>query len=483
MTLAAVYARISSDPNDTALGVKRQIKDCQALAEARGWTVGEVFTDNDVSATRAKPRPAYQQMMSKMTAGAFQALICWDVDRLTRSPRELEDIVDLHERHGVQLASVGGEIDLGTPQGRLTARIKGSVAKHESEQLTRRVKAKMAERAEAGAPHGKVAYGWRREQVYDDTGRRLGSRDVIHPEQADVVRKAAASIAAGDSLRAVTAGLNAAGTLGANGKPWSTTTLRSVLLRCSNAGLRKHQGQIIGKGTWEALIDRDVYDRVVAILSDPTRRTSPASSAIKYLLSGIARCGVCGGPMRVLVVGKDGREQDSYVCQEKYHVRRMREPVEDLVTEIVLERLSQPDARKLLTAGDDTATQALREQAAAVRARLDSAADAYADGTIDGQQLTRITAKLRPDAERLDQLVKAASTAPDLEDIAGPDIRKRWASIPLSRQRAVIQLLLCIEILPMSAGSRRDVFDPTTVRFTWRGTDPPLASSAGPHRV
>ena len=98
-----------------------------------------------------------------------------------------------------------------------------------------------------------------------------------------------------------------AGILGANGKPWSTTTLRSTLLRCSNAGLRKHQGQIVGQGTWEALIDRDTYDRVVAILSDPTRRTSPASSGIKYLLSGIARCGLCGGPMRVLVVGKDGR--------------------------------------------------------------------------------------------------------------------------------------------------------------------------------
>ena len=277
---------------------------------------------------------------------------------------------------------MGGEIDLGTPQGRLTARIKGSVAKHESEQLTRRVKAKMAERAEAGAPHGKVAYGWRREQVYDDTGRRLGSRDVIHPEQADVVRKAAASIAAGDSLRAVTAGLNQAGTLEANGKPWSTTTLRSILLRCSNAGLRKHQGQIVGQGTWEALIDRDTYDRVVAILSDPSRRTSPASSAIKYLLSGIARCGVSGGPMGVLVVGKDGRKQDAYVCKDGAHVRRVRLPVEELVTETVLERLSQPDARALLIAGDDTATQVLREQAAAVRARLDSAADAYADGTI-----------------------------------------------------------------------------------------------------
>ena len=94
------------------------------------------------------------------------------------------------------------------------------------------------------------------------------------------------------------------------------------------------------------------------------------------------------------------------MCQDKFHVRRVRLPVEELVTETVLERLSQPDARKLLIAGDDTATHALREQAAAARARLDSAADAYADGTIDGQRLTRITAKLRPDAERLDHLVR-----------------------------------------------------------------------------
>ncbi len=80
----------------------------------------------------------------------------------------------------------------------------------------------------------------------------------------------------------------------------------------------------------------------MAILSDPNRRTSPASSAIKYLLSGIARCGVCGGPMRVLVVGKDGRKQDTYVCKDGAHVRRVRQPVEELVTETVLERLS-PD--------------------------------------------------------------------------------------------------------------------------------------------
>ena len=143
---------------------------------------------------------------------------------------------------------MGGEIDLANPQGRLTARIKGSVAKHETEQLTRRVKAKMVERAESGAPHGRTAYGWRREQLYDDQGRRWGSRDVLHPEQAAVIRASATAVLAGDSLRAIVARLNARGEVTLDDKTWTTTTLRSILLRERNAGLRVHQGQVIGQG-------------------------------------------------------------------------------------------------------------------------------------------------------------------------------------------------------------------------------------------
>ena len=230
VTSAAIYARISSDPNDTALGVGRQVKDCLALTDAKGWEVGEVFTDNDVSAASGRPRPEYERMMTALAAGRFGALVVWDVDRLTRTPRELEDVVDLAERHGVALASVGGEIDLATPQGRLTARIKGNVAKHESEQLARRVRAKMAERAETGQPHGRTSYGWRREQVYDDQGRRLGSRDVLHPEQAEVLRSAAAALLSGDTLRALTANLVARQVPTLNGGSWTPSTLRGMLL-------------------------------------------------------------------------------------------------------------------------------------------------------------------------------------------------------------------------------------------------------------
>ncbi len=252
-----------------------------------------------------------------------------------------------------------------------------------------------------------------------------------------------------------------------NGKAWTTTSLRGVLLRERNAGLRVHQGEVVGRGDWEPVLDEDTYRRVVAVLTDPGRRTAPASSAVKYLLSGLARCGVCGGPMRVLVANpKQRRAADSYVCQQGYHVRRSRPLLDDLVVALIVGRLSRPDAVNLLTRRDDGgAAQEAVDKAAALRARLDTAADAFAEGTIDGSQLTRITGRLRPELERWQQAARAASTSPDLLDLAGPDIAERWHALPLARQRAVIDLLLTIHVLPAGRGPG---FDPDSVQVAWR---------------
>ena len=455
-THAALYARISSDPNDTALGVARQKIDCLALAESKGWTVTpqSTYVDNDTSATSGKPRPQYERMMRALASGQTQALVVWDVDRLTRTPRELEDVVELAENHGVALASVGGEIDLATPQGRLTARIKGSVARHETEQLVRRVKRKMAERAHTGAPHGRTAYGWRREQQYDDQGRRLGSRDVLRPDQAAVIRECASAVLAGESLNSVCRRLNERGMPTLNNKPWSPTSLKGVLLRERNIGQRVHQGQVVGAGDWEPVLSDETYRRVVALLTDPTRRTSPGAT-VRHLLSGIARCGVCDGPMRIYPA-KDGRRFPTYVCKAN-HVRRAQPDVDALVNEVVTTFLAGPHALTLLAGPDDAAALAEAERHYAdVRARLDVAASMFASGTTDAVTFERINAQLQPELARADRSRHAVSSVPDLLDLARPDIAELWAdgdTIPLSRKREAIARLVDVVILRSSRGT------------------------------
>ena len=72
---AAIYARISSDPEGTMLGVTRQVTDCRALAERRGWRVADTYIDDDVSAYKGKPRPQYRRMLDDMRAGAVDAVV------------------------------------------------------------------------------------------------------------------------------------------------------------------------------------------------------------------------------------------------------------------------------------------------------------------------------------------------------------------------------------------------------------------------
>jgi len=109
----AIYARISDDRDGDRLGVGRQLEDCRALAERKGWTVVDEYVDNDISAYKRRVRPAYRQMLADISEGLIDGLVVYHLDRLHRQPRELEEFFDVCDQAGVSdLASVTGDVDL-----------------------------------------------------------------------------------------------------------------------------------------------------------------------------------------------------------------------------------------------------------------------------------------------------------------------------------------------------------------------------------
>jgi len=88
MKPAAVYLRISRDAEGEALGVARQREDCLALAQAAKLDVVEVFTDNDIGASKysKKLRPEYERMLADAKAGRFSTIVAYTTSRLTRRP-------------------------------------------------------------------------------------------------------------------------------------------------------------------------------------------------------------------------------------------------------------------------------------------------------------------------------------------------------------------------------------------------------------
>src|SRR5215218_3138042 len=190
---AAIYCRISRDPRGDLLGVQRQEPPCRELCERLGWEVVEVYTDDDLSAYNGKHRPAYEQMLEDLRAGQVNAIVAWAADRLTRRPVENEAIIDLAERLGVKLATVGGEYDLATPSGRLHFRQLGIIARYESEHRAERLRLKHAELARAG----KTAGGGRRPFGYEPDGI------TVRPAEAELIREAGRRVLAGEGLHAI----------------------------------------------------------------------------------------------------------------------------------------------------------------------------------------------------------------------------------------------------------------------------------------
>lgn len=461
---AGIYARISQDADGTALGVQRQIDDCTKEATRRGWDVVESYVDNDVSATRSKTRPQYTRMIDAVTTGDLEALIVWDVDRLTRTPRELEDIIDLADRYKLQLANVGGDIDLSSPQGRMTARIKGSVARHETDQQSRRLKRKFEDKALKGEPHGFTPYGFQR--VRDDSG---AVRDIKHPEHAPIVAEAARRFLAGESLRGICQDFNTRGIHGPRAATWNSTVLRQILQRATNAGLRSHRGVVVGPANVEPIYDEDTHHQLKAMFDDPARKNSYVGNTPVHLLSSIALCGLCGSTMRRLrgiIHPKTGKQQPpAYSCKSCFKIRRKQSLVDAVVTEHLLARLEQPDALAAITAGDPGRVRDAEDQARALEARLATAADQFADGIIDGSQLARISGKLRPQIEEARRIVSQSLPHSSLAGLMGRGATDRWEGAPMEIRRQIVQALMTVTILPAGIGKGRD---PELIRIDWR---------------
>lgn len=191
----AIYLRISDDREGRELGVQRQEKDLRALFARLGIDVVAVYSDNDIGAsTRSrKPRPGYKRLLNDAAGGAFDVIGAYTSGRLTRRPRENEDLIELAEKSGIQYRYVASpSFDLNTAAGRRIARILAANDAGESEDIGERV---IAARTQARAA-GKWLGGMR-PFGYDRGGM------IIREVESQAVRDAVRDVLAGASLRSI----------------------------------------------------------------------------------------------------------------------------------------------------------------------------------------------------------------------------------------------------------------------------------------
>ena len=442
--------------------MERQEQDGRKLCEQRGWDVIETFSDNDKSAYSRKPRPRYNDLLAAIRERRINAVVSWHPDRLHRQLRELVAFIDLVDEYDVHVETCSaGKYDLSTASGRMQAKMLGTVAEFESEHKSERIRRKLEQNAATGRHHGgSRPFGWRDDRV------------TLDPVEAEVVREAAQLLLGGEPVNSIARILNERGHVTSVGRPWRDVTVRTMLRRPRNAGIRVHHGEELGPGQWELILSTAEHRQIVSILSAPGRVTNPGKNGRVHLLSTIATCGVCDGSVVVakgkVYDGKGGRRSGGksvYRCRNG-HVIRDQARVDDFVTRAILARLKRSDAAKLLAdPGKADAAHAAAVKAQQLQDRLRDAAKGYAAGAIDFAMLTTIKADLQPQIDA----AKSEAASPDRDKALGELVRDPeavWEELTPERRRTVVGLLVDVTINPTHRGK---VFDPEAIVITFKG--------------
>ena len=226
---------------------------------------------------------------------------------------------------------------------------------------------------------------------------------------------------------------------------WNSKTIRQVLTHPRTSGHVVYKGQVITRNAYEPILPDDVRQALITLFADPARNTTPGNTP-KWLGSLIYRCGACrdGATMSVR---RNTSGTPVYRCRAAGHCSWQAVRVDAHVANVLIERLSRPDVAGLLPHETDVDVAGLREELIVLEARKKGAAQMYARGTIDEEQLGTITAEA---AGRIGQIradLSGATARSPLADFAATDdARRTWEGLTLGRRREVLRHLITVTI-------------------------------------
>jgi site-specific DNA recombinase len=440
------------------------------IEERLGGRIVAEFPDADRTAFRkiggAHPRrDEFVAMLAYLREHPSVGVAAYHADRLTRNTEDTTELIRVCAAGGHLVETQrGGSYDLSTANGRKRFRDDASAAEYEVDHDRERVLDARAEVVAAGRwLGGRRPFGWEPdpspvgpdgEPLLDDDGKPVRGILRLREPEAGALAKAHHDVLKGRSVASIEREWNAVGLRTTGGKRWTGREVTRVLRRPRNAGLMEHNGKITGSAMWPAIVSETEWRGVVAILSDPARRTSPGPDRA-HLLSWIAVCGVCGAPVVCTNSGSGERKRPVYRCKEdtRGHVARDEAAVDEYVTRLVIAVLSRPDAAKVLTPrrhqGDDLA--ALYRDKAAITALIRERNDLHVQRVINTAELVSGRAELNRQLEAVDQHIAEAGQ----RDVIVPLFRnpaRVWAALDIEQRRAVVRRLFDIRIEPAPKG-------------------------------
>lgn len=358
----AIYIRVSTEEQaKEGYSIPAQRNRLEAFCVSQGWDVMGYYVDDGKSAKDTN-REELQRMIKHIEEGFIECVLVYRLDRLTRSVRDLYDLLDIFEKHNCKFKSATEVYDTTTSMGRLFITIVAALAQWERENLGERVKMGMQEKASEGKwVMNLPPYGYEIDKEND-------TLKIIESE-AITVRKIFKRYIDGLGCAKIARELNRLHVATKKQGTWSQTTIRQMLRNPVYIGTIRYNYRVNKENYFEvedavpAILDTDIYEKVQVILNK--RKTShPRAATSEYIFSGTAVCARCGAPLAGKYgVSKRGDKEyptRSYYCtkaknglcdqrqiSQRYIEDRFLEKIETLsVTDAHIDLQEKPDQSK-----------------------------------------------------------------------------------------------------------------------------------------
>ncbi len=322
MTLRiAIYARYSSDELQDETSIEDQIRLCKASNLPSDAKFVKCYTDAGISGASILLRPGVQSLIQDAMNNEFDMLLCEALDRVSRDQEDIAGIYKRLEFAGIKFITLTeGEI---TP---LHIGMKGTMNALFLKDLAFKTHRGLQGRVVNGKSGGGIAYGYRVVQQVDSNGEAVKGDREINEEQAEIIRRIFREYAyENKSPRAIAARLNQERIPSPSNKRWGASTIYGNRRR--GTGIINNE-LYIGQLIWNRqkfiknpetgrrvtrlnpetkwiktelphlrIVPQELWDAVKSRQKELNKRTGNfgVKKRPQYLLSGLLKCGVCGG--------------------------------------------------------------------------------------------------------------------------------------------------------------------------------------------
>lgn len=423
----ALYVRVSTTSQlEEGYSIEEQKAKLESYCDIKDWHIYKVYTDGGFSGSTTE-RPALEQLIKDAQSKLFDTVLVYKLDRLSRSQKDtLYLIEDIFLKNNIEFVSLLENFDTSTPFGRAVIGLLSVFAQLEREQIKERMQLGKLGRAKAGKSMmwAKTSYGYN----YD---KETGSM-TVNEYEALAVKEIFTSYLAGMSITKLRDKINEEYP---KQPAWSYRTIRGILANPVYCGLNQYKGQTF-QGTHKAIISLDDFEQTQRELAKRQQTakelSNPRPFQAKYMLSGLAQCGYCHAPLKVILgqKRKDGTRFKRYECYQR-HPRKTKGVTVyndnkkcdsgyydmELLEHYVLTRISQlqNDPEKIQELfSDDTSPavdrQAIQKQIDSLTLKLSKLNDLYLDDRITLDELRSKSSDFIKQRTALEEEIKKAST-------------------------------------------------------------------------